>query len=828
VTATLDRPVELPPERPRRPAPARRAVVRWAWRLFRREWRQQVLILALVAVAVAATVFGLGVATHAPPPDQTAITLPGSDPQLAADVAAIRQRVDGVDVIQRQSVEIPGSVATVDLRSESPQGRTGGRYRVVEGQHPSGPAEVALTRGTASLLRLSVGDTWTVDGRRRRVVGLVENPNDLNDQFALVAPGQVPAPDSTNVVVSGPAARLQGIRLPSGNPAGIDSETYGTGGIAAVLALGTLGLLFVGLVAAAGFVVMAQRRERALGMLGAMGATDRHLRLAVLANGAAVGAVGAAVGGAIGLVVWLVLAPRFEISSGHRFDRFDLPWLAIVAALVLAVLSAVAAAWWPARTAARTSIVGALSGRRPRPRPAHRFAAAGLVVMSAGVLLMVFAKPRNTTTDPNPLLVIGGTVAVAVGMLLLAPIAIAALAAIGRRWPVAIRLALRDLARYQARSAAALAAITLAIGVAAAIAVSAAAQTTLDVRTLPNLPRNEVLVYLGAHGNDGGQALPDTSADQLRSARSTVDAIARSLRGSDTVELDAAVDPNQGDLQGPGGQLGKQPAMLFHVTYGSYGPHRQGFSAQPVATLYVATPELLAHYRIDPASIGDTTDVLTSRSDLAGTKIISGPGDPVAPTFQRSAALPRDTSGPSTLLTPHALDRLGTSAIPAGWLVDAAHPLTDAQIASARRLAAGGGLTIETTSASPSGTTLGVEATVAGIALALGVLAMTVGLIRSETAGDLRTLSATGASSTTRRTITGATAGALALLGGLLGTAGAYAALLAWNRQDLHPLTSVPVLDLALLVVGLPVVAAAAGWILAGREPAFLGRQPLD
>ena len=38
---------------------ARRAVVRWAWRLFRREWRQQLLVLALLTVAVAATVFGV-------------------------------------------------------------------------------------------------------------------------------------------------------------------------------------------------------------------------------------------------------------------------------------------------------------------------------------------------------------------------------------------------------------------------------------------------------------------------------------------------------------------------------------------------------------------------------------------------------------------------------------------------------------------------------------------------------------------------------------------------------------------------------------------------
>ena len=43
--------------------PARRAVVRWAWRLFRREWRQQILVLTLLTVAVAAAV-GLAAAAY--------------------------------------------------------------------------------------------------------------------------------------------------------------------------------------------------------------------------------------------------------------------------------------------------------------------------------------------------------------------------------------------------------------------------------------------------------------------------------------------------------------------------------------------------------------------------------------------------------------------------------------------------------------------------------------------------------------------------------------------------------------------------------------------
>jgi putative ABC transport system permease protein len=118
--------------------------------------------------------------------------------------------------------------------------------------------------------------------------------------------------------------------------------------------------------------------------------------------------------------------------------------------------------------------------------------------------------------------------------------------------------------------------------------------------------------------------------------------------------------------------------------------------------------------------------------------------------------------------------------------------------------------------------------TAAGILLALGVLGMTVGLIRSETANDLRTLAATGASSTTRRTLTGATAGALGLLGAVLGTAGAYAALLAWHRSDLSPLGRVPVLNLIVILAGLPVIATVTGWLLAGREPPAIARRPLE
>ena len=117
--------------------------------------------------------------------------------------------------------------------------------------------------------------------------------------------------------------------------------------------------------------------------------------------------------------------------------------------------------------------------------------------------------------------------------------------------------------------------------------------------------------------------------------------------------------------------------------------------------------------------------------------------------------------------------------------------------------------------------------TLAGVLVALAVLAMTVGLIRSETAGDLRTLTATGASSATRRTLNAASAAALALLGGILGTAAAYLALIAWHWHDIGYLSHPPYLNLAALVFGLPVVALIGGWLF-GRSPTTISRRSLE
>ncbi len=837
--------------------PARRAIFRWSWRLFRREWRQQVLVLALVLFSVAATTVGVALAYNAGHSEDstfgTANSMMSFSRDVRANVAAAQRAFGTVDEIDHQSVPIPGSLNSLDLRAQDPNGKFGHpMLRLGTGRFPAGAGEVALTAGAAATFNLHIGDPFVANGRTRHVVGIVENGVRLSDEFALVAPGQADPPTDVTILFNATNAQLDSFR-PSGGATSIGTRgsISKTAAAIVVLALETIGLLFVGLVAAAGFAVMAQRRLRALGMLGALGATDRHVRLAMVANGLVVGVAGSTIGVVVGLLTWIALAPRFETLVGHRIDRIHLQWWAIVTSMVLALVTSVVAAWWPARSAARASIVAALSGRPSPPKPAHRFAGVGGLLLAVGVACLAFAN-RDT---PNASLVIAGTVATTFGMLFVGPVFIRGLAAIGRRAPIAMRLALRDLARYQARSAAALGAISLALAIAATIAISAAAAAIPSAEA--NLASNQAMVYLGFGSGgapgDGPGVIPARTVAEMQSLQPHVDALAAALNAQAVLPLTEAVDPASPTIA-PGGGVAYMTATLGRVKTVTHRG-QQGIDISGAIPLYVATPALLTYYGISPNAINSNTDMITGRSDVAGFEVLAPRGptpcdssqpkcrvngvkptpgpvgrkgpDTWHPTIQ-TVKLPRYTSAPDTLLTPHALEAFGLESASAGWFMQTRSPLNPTRINSAQRTAAAAGLIIETRKTRTSNARLRDGATAVGLLVALGVLAMTVGLIRSETANDLRTLTAAGATSTTRRTITGSTAGALAFLGALLGTGGAYLALVAWHRGDLHPLTQVPYLDLVIIVVGLPLLAITAGWLLAGREPVSIAHQPLE
>jgi len=852
-------------ERPAAPAPpagtgnggvpARRAVTRWAWRLFRREWRQQLLVLALITVAVAATIIGAAVATNNPPPANAGFgtardmaTFQAPDPHMASQIAALRQRFAPVDVIENQTFAIPGSTDTYQLRAQNPHGPYGRpMLSLVSGHFPAGAGQVAVTSGVAADFGLRIGSVWHQAGTTRTVVGIVANPQSLLDEFALVVAGQIRNPTQVTVLFDGHGRPPAGL-APYITAAGSQTQSNVVNPESISVAGLVVGMLLIALVAVGGFTVLAQRRLRSLGMLASMGATDRNVRLVVMANGAVVGIVGAILGGVIGLAGWLAYRPVLEQSSHHLIGMFSLPWGVIALALVLAVVAAFFAASRPAHAITRVPIVTALSGRPAPPRQVHRSAIPGLVLLVIAFILFGWSGSSGSGTSGLPKLALGLIVLI-VAVILLAPFCLAVLARLGRRAPISARLALRDLSRYRARSGSALAAISIGILIAVIISVVSAARfaNALDYAG-PNLASNQLIVYTpGGQGSGGpGAPVPNVMPSQMRSMSAKARAIATDLGSGDVVELETT------------------DAGLTHAASGRNwsGP------------LYVATPQLLHAFGISASQYSPTADILTTRPGLSGLSKMqlnysppakpgkkNGPGSGggpgpgpgpgpnsnsfpcpknaclANPSIQEVSALPSGTSAPNTVITEHAIRTLhlqtGIGFVD-GWLIQTTNPLTGAQIHNARLAAAAAGMTVETRNSIPTSATIVDWATVFGIVLALAILAMSVGLIRSEAASDLRTLAATGASGATRRNLTATTAGALGFTGAVLGIVGGYVGTAGWFRTNslnggLSAIfTTVPVTNLLIILVGMPLLAAVGGWIFAGRQPRDLGHQPLE
>ncbi|HEY6274931.1 MAG TPA: FtsX-like permease family protein, partial [Streptosporangiaceae bacterium] len=589
---------------------ARRAVVRWAVRLCRREWRQQLLVLGLLTVAVAATIWGASVVTNVQLWNSNyatfgtaaaLVTLPGNDPHLAADIATIQGRWGPADVIENQDIAT-GTTQSVRLRAENPHGRYNSPLlSLVSGTYPAGPGQAALTSQVAALYDTHVGGTWQAVGTSWRVTGIVQDPSNLPDEFALVAPGQVTHPSQVAMLL-GPAAAQQAISGGNGTLPGVPAATVSFPTSSAsrfspatvVLLVEVLGLAFIGLVSVASFSVMAQRRLRALGMLSAIGATERNLRLVMIANGLAVGVTAALAGAVLGFAAWFAYVPALQQAAGHVVDAANLPWWAFAIGVVFAIATSVLAARRPAKTMARVPVVAALSGRPTPPKAAHRSALPGVIVFAVGVGCLATAgglAGASGNVGGPALHLVAGLVAVIIGIVLLAPLAISMLRA-SSRLPVAIRIALRDLVRYRARSGAALAAITFAVFLATGICVVASVQfENVLAWTGPNLSTSQVIVY--AQPPQGGPfvAAP-LSGTQLAEVSRHVGSLAASLHARSAVPLESA----DATLH----QVGAQAHKDF------------------TGTVYVATPQLLATYGITAGQIAPGTDALTMRPGLAG------------------------------------------------------------------------------------------------------------------------------------------------------------------------------------------------------------------
>ena len=296
---------------------------------------------------------------------------------------------------------------------------------------------------------------------------------------------------------------------------------------------------------------------------------------------------GALLGTAIGIAAWLAYRPRVEASANHVIAPFALPWAVIGPAIGLAVLATWFAASRPAKAMARVPVVTALSGRPAPPRKVRRSAIPGLICI--GVAFVVLGMSGASGGNGSGMLeVVLGFAALIAGIILLAPTCLALLARLAPRTPVAVRLALRDLSRYRARSGSALAAISVSVMIAVVVTVAAAGRfgNVLDYAG-PNLAQDQIIIHLPgwypgrpARAARPGRPAPRPSRPQ-RPAASPPRLGARSVLELVGTERDPAARRAGPEPLRPG--LPGHPGLLhaFGITAGQVSPSADILTMRP-------------------------------------------------------------------------------------------------------------------------------------------------------------------------------------------------------------------------------------------------------
>lgn len=286
-------------------------------------------------------------------------------------------------------------------------------------------------------------------------------------------------PPAVDLYVEYRQDRLQGLAL-EGNSSLVST------------ALAAMLLVEVAFVAGAAFAAGTRRRLREIGLLGANGASVKHIRATVLGEGLAVGLIGALVGTALGVAVLQLARPLIQRYVTRLITGPGVSFLDVAGPVLVAVVAVVISAWFPGRTASKVPITTALQGRMPALAPRKWVVPVGVAMATVGTLLVVVSLASNSAVAN--VLVGAGAVTMVSGAALLASPILALASRLADRVPAASRLVLRDSGRHRTRSAVAVAA-TMVILLAPVIALTTMAMSARQqlIYGLPE-PSNQLLL----------------------------------------------------------------------------------------------------------------------------------------------------------------------------------------------------------------------------------------------------------------------------------------------------------------------------------------------
>ncbi|WP_405088659.1 FtsX-like permease family protein [Microbispora sp. NBC_01389] len=737
-----------------------------------------------------------------------------------------------------------GLVRQVDLRDPMSQDT----FRLVRGRLPAAPGEAVISaQRLDEQIRPGVTLLATEERRPLRVVGVALFAPTGPNPSVVVFPGSLPDsafgpadPDQVthSWLVDAPrplswpdVRRLNARGLVVASRAVADSASASkpqydlkiNGSSLPVLPWTGIALLQVVLAAGPAFAVGRRRRAREFALVAAQGGSPAQLRLIALADGLLFGVAGAMAGVAIGIAAVPLAAPGLELWSKTLVDSFSVPWISVTLVAVLGVVAGVLAALAPALGAGRTDAAAVLSGRRERRRDRAGRPLLGAVLVVAG-LAATAASARHGVHW-----IAASALVTQLGLVALVPTLVRLVGGAAARLPLPLRFAVRDAVRNRGRTAPAVAAVMTTVVALTAIGIAWRASAVSPSPYLRDRPQGPAgSLWISAAG------LTPQLWDRVRAA------VLRELPAGVPLVEGRALATKAGvplgvSLPEPV-RSGNRPILFLDRGYG-------GLLAGDESLLrYVLgreDPEAVAALHAGKAVVLNPATVRKGRITANVTRQDAGPLDNPEPISLPAVGVPPTGQGwARAVVAPEVAEKLGYGTVTALLAVNPADyrmsPATADRITAAvEAITSHAVVRLETRRGPVDDSVALLVLAVAAAVLVLGMTFVATALAAVEARPDLETMAAVGAAPRTKRAVVAGQALVIALLGTTVGVlAGLPPGAAATRvRSSYEPLfvvrpDGVPVLVraeppallltipwplIALLVVGLPLLAALGG-----------------
>ncbi len=844
---------------------------RFASRLARREVQRRpgrtVLVMLLIALPIAAMVFAsvsyrtsqdgasekftrrFGAADYA---IENAAT-PTDIATFPTGTRVLRSAEVTVGVLPTDSLPAGWTmVSNLDLGDPM----TRGMFRMDSGRAPRAAGEIVLTRTLARAWHAQPGTKlqWRRPQGAFTVVGVGVAVDNFRSEIVFVAgaveqvvaasderPGAISVNYTDRIDVPGVPTSADALRQFAHHTAGAlqYSDRYGHPGstkvkVAAIAwgwVVGALLLGIVGIIVSAAFATSARRQLVTLGQLAANGSPERLMRRTMVLQGAWSGVYGSGLGLVAGAA--LLISGRDQIESLTRHEIGPYQWgpalLAII--VVTGVIAAMTAAWFPARSAAKVSVLSALAGRRPMKSVPKRMVPIGAGLFGSGILILalVAAAAKSGSGNAAAAAAVLGGVLVLAGACCVSPAIVSILEPLAARIGGAARVAARSVGRARARSAAVVTALAVASAIAVASGTVVASRWPDEKNQLPYLPRNvvEIQHFLSPATEPSSEL---RSSEQFGAVPASVwSRFAAVLPAAKWVpQHHAEVSPKSID---PGRVGTRAESDLIQNGYVLVADSRV-LAALHISARDQAALQTVGVMYFPPVQNTAEGDPQTAHSNPIVVETVRG-------TKRFDVTDARDRADSTRLegqfvITESRAQKLGLSVVESGGYLVSPKPLSESQQVlvtqftmdlqvEADGFGVGGqyGVTFESTgSKRPSAAEVQGIITAITLALALIVIAIALALAAAESRDERDVLIALGAKPKTMRRLAAWKAAVLTFAGGALAIPVGFlpvAAVLAASPKAIDRGvvrgTIFPWLTAVLLVSAIPLLAAIVGWV---------------